>query len=67
MRRVLWALAGMMIGAVTAFGIGLGLPMLIPISQAEGAYMMGVAFFWVPLAAVAGAVTGAVVAGRRRG
>ena len=66
MRRVLWGVAGMAIGALGAFGIGIGLPMLMPISQAEGAYMMGVAFFWVPLAAVAGAVIGAVFGGRAR-
>ncbi|MFN4155008.1 MAG: hypothetical protein ACK4HF_10155 [Paracoccaceae bacterium] len=67
MRRFLGALVGMVIGTCGAFVLGIGLPMFIPISQAEGAYMMGVVFFWVPLAAVAGAVIGVVLGGRARG
>ena len=41
-------------------GIGVALPYLMPISQAEGAYAMGVVFFWMPAAAILGAVAGIV-------
>jgi hypothetical protein len=35
------------------------------LSQAEGAYAMAVAFFWAPLGAMIGLVTGLIL-GRRR-
>jgi hypothetical protein len=65
MRRGLGALVGLVVGAGLAFGIGIGLPEVIPINQAEGADMMSVFFFWVPAAALAGAVIGAISSGRR--
>ena len=61
MRTFLWMLGGFVLGAGLAFGLGILLPQIITISQAEGAYMMGVAFFWTPLGAVLGAITGLVV------
>jgi hypothetical protein len=64
MRRFGFALLGFLAGGLLAFLVGIGLPQVASISQAEGAYMMGVMFFWVPLAAVAGAIIGGI-AGRR--
>jgi hypothetical protein len=66
MRVFLSMLLGFVLGAVLAFAIGIGLPMIIPISQAEGAYAMGVAFFWAPLGGIIGAICGVVMARRRR-
>ena len=60
MRVLLRALAGFLLGGLLALGIGVALPYLTPISQAEGAYAMGVVFFWVPAGAVLGAVAGLV-------
>lgn len=65
MRRFLGGLAGLVAGGLVAFVVGIGLPEVMSISQAEGAYMMGVMFFWVPVAALVGAVAGAILAGRR--
>ncbi len=65
MRRFGFAMLGLLGGGVVAFLVGLALPQVASISQAEGAYMMGVMFFWVPLAAVAGAILGAVIGGKR--
>jgi hypothetical protein len=65
MRRLGFAVLGLLMGGLLAFLIGIGLPEVAAISQAEGAYMMGVMFFWVPLAALAGAALGAVLGGRR--
>ena len=64
MRAFLWMLGGFLLGGLSAGVIGFSLPEVISISQAEGAYAMGVAFFWVPLGAVVGAVAGLVL---RRG
>ena len=61
MRTVLWLLGGFFLGAGMAFGIGILLPEIFTISQAEGAYAMGVMFFWVPVGAVTGALMGLVV------
>jgi hypothetical protein len=61
MRTFLWMLGGFVLGAALAFGIGILLPEVMTISQAEGAYAMGVMFFWVPVGAVTGAMTGLVV------
>jgi hypothetical protein len=58
MRTFLWMLGGFVLGAAAAFGIGVALPEVMTISQAEGAYMMGVMFLWVPAGAVAGALAG---------
>ena len=60
MRVVLWGLAGFLAGGLLTGVIGFALPEVMPISQAEGAYAMGVAFFWVPLGAVIGAIAGVV-------
>jgi hypothetical protein len=65
MRRFGFAVLGLVAGGVLAFLVGVSLPEVTSISQAEGAYMMGVMFFWVPLAALAGAILGAVLGGRR--
>ena len=66
MRRLLWALAGLIGGyavtLVTVFTAG----DLMGVSQAEGAFAMGVAFFWAPLGAVACAILAAVWGGGRR-
>ena len=51
-----WAVTGFLGGGVLVFAIGMALPMVIRISQAEGAYAMGVAFFWTPLGAILGAI-----------
>ena len=45
MRRFLWAIAGLVAGAAVTLGIGLLLPEILTISQAEGAYAMGLVFF----------------------
>jgi hypothetical protein len=65
MRRFGFAMLGLVAGGLLAVLVGIGLPEVAAISQAEGAYMMGVMFFWVPLAAVVGAILGAVLGGRR--
>jgi hypothetical protein len=65
MRRFGFAVLGLFAGGLLAFLVGIGLPEVIPISQAEGAYMMGVMFFWVPLAAVMGAILGSILGGKR--
>ena len=65
MGRFGWAVMGFLIGGAVVFAIGMALPPVIRISQAEGAYAMGVAFVWTPLGAIVGAVIGAVRGGRR--
>jgi hypothetical protein len=65
MRRFGFAVLGLLAGGLLAFLVGIGLPEVVAISQAEGAYMMGVMFFWVPLAAVLGAILGAIPGGKR--
>jgi NhaP-type Na+/H+ or K+/H+ antiporter len=60
MKTLLWSVGGFLAGGVLAGVIGFSLPAILPISQAEGAYAMGVAFFWVPLGAVLGAAAGVV-------
>lgn len=64
MKTLLWGVCGFFAGGLAAGVVGFGLPAIVPISQAEGAYAMGVAFFWVPLGAVIGAILGVVL--RRR-
>jgi hypothetical protein len=58
MRSLLWGLVGFFLGGFLAGVVGFGLPSVISISQAEGSYAMQVAFFWVPLGAVLGAIIG---------
>lgn len=58
MKALLWGVGGFLAGGLLTAVIGFGLPEIVPISQAEGAYAMRVAFFWVPLGAVAGAIVG---------
>ena len=60
MRTFLWMLGGFLLGAGVALGIGVLLLYLVPISQAEGAYAMGLAFLWMPAGAVLGAIAGLV-------
>lgn len=65
MRGLGFALAGMVAGGVLAVVLAVAAAMIADISQAEGAYAMGVAFFWVPLGAVLGLILGIVLARRR--
>jgi hypothetical protein len=65
MRRFGFAVLGLLAGGALAFVVGIALPEVAAISQAEGAYMMGVMFFWVPLAAIFGAIMGAILGGKR--
>lgn len=58
------ALAGFVLGALVALGIAVGLTYVMPVLQAEGAYAMSVAFFWMPAGAVLGAILGAISAKR---
>jgi len=67
MRRFLWAIAGLVAGAAVTLGIGLLLPEILTISQAEGAYAMGLVFFWMPVGGVLGAICGALFAPARKG
>ena len=62
MRTFLWIAGGFVLGAGLALGIGVTLPKIISVSQAEGAYAMGVLFFWMPAGAILGALAG--LAGR---
>lgn len=69
MRQALRAVLGFLLGAV-ALGLGVGIAALTlgeiaGVSQAEGAFAMGVAFTLVPLAALAGGVAGAIWFARR--
>ncbi|RID92908.1 hypothetical protein D2N39_04370 [Gemmobacter lutimaris] len=60
MRVLGHALIGFVLGALVALGIAVGLTYVMPISQAEGAYAMSVAFFWMPAGAVLGAILAAI-------
>lgn len=62
MRTFLWIAGGIVLGAALALGFGVALPMITSVSQAEGAYAMGVIFFMMPAGAILGAVAG--LAGR---
>ncbi len=66
MRVIGMAVLGLVIGAAVAFGIGLAIPMITPVSQAEGAYAMGLLFFWTPAGGVLGAICGAILGLKRR-
>lgn len=61
MRTFLWMLGGGLLAGLAAAVIGFSLPAFLPISQAEGAYAMGIAFFHVPAATLAGAILGLVL------
>jgi hypothetical protein len=65
MRRVGWAVFGALAGGVAAAVLGIAAGEAFNISQAEGAYAMGIFFFWTPLTAILGAITGAVLSRRR--
>lgn len=54
------AVLGFLAGGAAMFAGGMALPSLLPISQAEGAHAMSVAFVWTPLGAVSGAILGAL-------
>ena len=61
MKALIWGVGGFLAGGLTAAVVGIALPEVVPISQAEGAYMMGVAFFWIPLGAVVGGIVGVIL------
>lgn len=62
---VLWGLAGLICGALATFFGGVAIGEIANISQAEGAYAMGLAFFWAPLGGLIGAGIGLWLALRR--
>lgn len=67
MRVILWALAGAVLGAALVVLVaGVIVPALTTVSQAEGAYAMGVIFFMAPAGALLGAIAGIVAAVLRR-
>jgi hypothetical protein len=62
MRVLIWGLAGLVLGAgLMVLVAGVIVPALWPVSQAEGAYAMGVVFFMAPAGAVLGAILGALL------
>jgi hypothetical protein len=67
---VLKVLAGFIIGAIAGAAIALGLCVaaaeIFSISQMEGAYAMGVVFFYMPLGALIGGIIGAIWLAVRR-
>jgi hypothetical protein len=63
-RRLFWAMIGFLGGGLLTLVGGLVAADVFAISQMEGAYAMGLVFFWVPLGAVAGAILGMVAARR---
>ncbi len=63
-RRLFLAMIGFLGGGLLTLVGGLLAAEVFSISQMEGAYAMGLVFFWVPLGAVAGAILGAVLGGR---
>ncbi|WP_395541636.1 hypothetical protein [Neotabrizicola sp. sgz301269] len=66
MRMLVWGLAGLVLGAgLMVLVAGVIVPSLWPVSQAEGAYAMGVIFFMAPAAGVVGAILGALLGWRR--
>ena len=67
MRRLGYELIGLVVGAAVAIALAVAVAMIGDVSQAEGAYAMGVAFFWTPLGAGLGLLAGLVLGGRRRG
>lgn len=68
MKVVLWALAGLVAGAALVILVaGVIVPSVWTVSQAEGAYAMGVIFFMAPAGALVGAVIGLIIGLARRG
>ena len=67
MRRVVWGLVGLIGGGAITLAAGLAAAEIFHISQAEGAYAMGLVFFWVPLGAIIGAISGAILGARKAG
>lgn|GEM_PF-1663948 len=67
MRRVGYALGGAVLGAAVAIALAVAIAVIADVSQAEGAYAMGVAFFWAPLGAVLGLLGGILMGRSRRG
>ena len=67
---VLRMLAGFIIGAVCGAALALGLCLaaaeIFSISQMEGAYAMGVVFFYMPAGALVGGIIGAIWMAVRR-
>lgn len=62
MRILIWALAGLVLGAgLMVLVAGVVVPSIWPVSQAEGAYAMGVIFFLAPAGAVLGAILGGLL------
>ncbi len=63
-------LAGFLIGVIAGAALALALSVaaaeIFDISQMEGAYAMGVAFFYMPLGAGIGGIIGAVWMAMRR-
>ena len=51
---------GFLAGGAVALGLCVAAAYAFEISQFEGAYAMGVAFFWIPLGGIIGGVLGAV-------
>ncbi|MGA0540412.1 hypothetical protein [Neotabrizicola sp. VNH66] len=67
MRMILWAVAGAALGAALVILVaGVIVPSLTTVSQAEGAYAMGVIFVMAPAGAILGAIAGIVAAMVRR-
>lgn len=65
-RILLGALGGFFGGALIALGLCVAAAWLFDISQAEGAYAMGVAFFYMPVGGILGAIAGSMLAGGRK-
>jgi hypothetical protein len=61
-RRFVYVLAGLVAGYAAVAVAGILLAEVARISQAEGAYMMGVFFVWAPLGAVVGGLAGVLLA-----
>lgn len=64
MRIFILVVLGFLVGAMITFGVGMSLPSIMSISQAEGAYAMSIAFFWTPAGGVLGAILAVLL--RRR-
>ena len=67
MKVALWALAGFVLGAALVVLVaGVIVPAVWTVSQAEGAYAMGVIFGWMPIGGILGGVIGSILAVARR-
>lgn len=53
-------LLGLIVGGALTFALCMLAAEIFNISQMEGAYAMGVVFFWTPAGALLGAIVGAV-------